>query len=239
MTDVGDVPAGAYSGGEKRRLSVALGTFSFFNTKIWGRDFLIFSHSNGRKSQDHLFGRTNYGNGSCFAPSSVENHIRCEKRSRSNPYHPFHGGSWYAERPYWNWYDPFFSPFLLPFRFFCFPFHFFVIYLITVARGQLRCIGSNIRLKNKFGTGYQISLFFPATSSDETISRIRAFASSHLPDWESVFDQAATTLQSFTLTVPYSESERMAALLQALEDNAEALGVLEVIMNLSSLEEVS
>jgi hypothetical protein len=33
--------------------------------------------------------------------------------------------------------------------------------IAIMARGRLRCIGSSLRLKQRFGTGYQVRLGFP------------------------------------------------------------------------------
>lgn len=59
--------------------------------------------------------------------------------------------------------------------------------IAIMARGSLRCIGSSLRLKNKFGAGYCISVnILPTRSSasalelSEKASKVKGFFKSHL-----------------------------------------------------------
>lgn len=120
-------------------------------------------------------------------------------------------------------------------------FIFFYINYISfkVAHGQLRCIGTNIHLKNKFGSGYQLTLVFPPANASQVKQNISTFVKQHLPKWEELFSKANTTPQSLYITIPYDQEGEVPDLLQTLEDNARELGVEEITMNLSSLEEIS
>lgn len=110
---------------------------------------------------------------------------------------------------------------------------------LVVSQGQLRCLGSNIHLKNRFGSGYKINLYFPSENADDTIRNIKLFAASSLPTWLPYFTNASTDSHCLSLSVPYSESSNVFQALSILEDNEMALGLTEVSINLSSLEDVS
>lgn len=107
-----------------------------------------------------------------------------------------------------------------------------------MAHGQLRCLGTNISLKNKFGTGYHINLFHPIGTTAQVTDAVRKFVATSLPEWDTCFENMEAHQGSLCVTVPYSEASRIPNLLQALEDNIATFGVDEITMNLSSLEEV-
>jgi ABC-type multidrug transport system ATPase subunit len=107
-----------------------------------------------------------------------------------------------------------------------------------VAHGQLRCIGTNIHLKSKFGSGYQLTLVYPAAQASSILQGITEFVDKQLPTWSEFFAAGNATPQSFTITIPYDRASQVAELLKTFEEHASALGIEEITMNLSSLEEV-
>lgn len=82
-------------------------------------------------------------------------------------------------------------------------------------------------------------MYYPSENSDEIIQGIKLFASSSFPTWQQYFQNATTDAHCFSLSVPYSESANVFHVLNLLEENEKALGLTEVSINLSSLEDVS
>jgi ABC-type multidrug transport system ATPase subunit len=102
--------------------------------------------------------------------------------------------------------------------------------IAIMARGKLRAIGSSIRLKQKFGSGYQISLSFEKSKFD-TLEEFMA---------ETFLVKAPEEIKGTyaVYTIPKSFESRLPSALKALEESKVSLGVSDVQIQMTSLEEV-
>ena len=102
--------------------------------------------------------------------------------------------------------------------------------IAIMARGKLRAIGSSIRLKQKFGSGYQISLSFEKSKFD-TLEEFMA---------ETFLVKVPEEIKGTyaVYTIPKSFESRLPSALKALEESKVSLGVSDVQIQMTSLEEV-
>ncbi|EFN57675.1 hypothetical protein CHLNCDRAFT_57211 [Chlorella variabilis] len=111
-----------------------------------------------------------------------------------------------------------------------------------MARGRVRAIGSALRLKQRFGSGYQLSVsVLPARSFanvDAAAVATNAAAVKRLFQAELGVDAADETRAYITFLVPKSKEGALPAFLQALEGRRQKLGITDVPIGLTSLEEV-
>jgi ABC-type multidrug transport system ATPase subunit len=123
--------------------------------------------------------------------------------------------------------------------------------ITIIAKGRLRCYGSALRLKNKFGAGYRIaaSVVPSAAASARDLARMGRSASS-----EELASRGASMLDFFranlgiapaevgraysTFVVPRAMEPKLAGFLKALQDNSAALGITDVQMSQTTLEQV-
>ena len=104
-----------------------------------------------------------------------------------------------------------------------------------IAKGRLRCIGTSVRLKSRYGKGYRVSLSFDpsggnSSGGQQVVSSLfkDSFGSEPEPDISSYLH----------FNVPSTENAKLAALFGELEQRKEALGILDVQIGMSSLEDV-
>ncbi|XP_027126461.2 ABC transporter A family member 2-like isoform X2 [Coffea arabica] len=112
-----------------------------------------------------------------------------------------------------------------------------------MAKGRLRCIGTSIRLKSKFGTGFiaTISLLgstdeTSAAKDNSTIAQyevVKQFFKHHLdvlPKYEN---------KSFlTFVIPHDKERLLMNFFAGLEDRKEEFGIADIQLGLATLEEV-
>ncbi|OQR91076.1 ATP-binding Cassette (ABC) Superfamily, partial [Achlya hypogyna] len=103
--------------------------------------------------------------------------------------------------------------------------------IAIMAEGQLRCVGSSLFLKNRYGAGYNFSLV--RTEACDTQALI-AFVRSYLP-LAKVLSNVGTEM-SFQL--PLDGAPHFAAMFADLDARLEALGVLSYGISVTTLEEV-
>jgi hypothetical protein len=99
-----------------------------------------------------------------------------------------------------------------------------------MARGKLRAIGSSIRLKQKFGSGYQISL----SHDKQKIDALNDFMKAEF----GVTAPADIRGAYVTYTLPKSLESKLHDSLSVLEQNKEKFGLSDVQIHMTSLEEV-
>lgn len=102
--------------------------------------------------------------------------------------------------------------------------------IAIMARGKIRAFGSSIRLKQKFGSGYQISL----SLDKDKLDAINDFMKSEF-GVGSPTDVKGTYV---TYTLPKSLEDNLHASLSVLEQNKEKFGLSDVQIHMTSLEEV-
>ncbi|KDO35461.1 hypothetical protein SPRG_18791 [Saprolegnia parasitica CBS 223.65] len=103
--------------------------------------------------------------------------------------------------------------------------------IAIMAEGQLRCVGSSLFLKNRYGAGYNFALV--RTETCDTAALI-AFVQSHIPVAK-VLSNVGTEM-SFQLPLDHAPS--FAAMFADLEVQSSALGVLSYGISVTTLEEV-
>ena len=99
-----------------------------------------------------------------------------------------------------------------------------------MAKGQLRCLGTSMHLKEVFGSGYQITVTVSPEADRGKIKRIFAELLSMSPQEETSFFVA--------FTVPTKDEHQLTKVLQTLEEDKEALGIKNIQIGMSSLEDV-
>lgn len=102
--------------------------------------------------------------------------------------------------------------------------------IAIMARGKLRAIGSSIRLKQKFGSGYQISLSFEKSKFDILEDFMAETFLVKVPE------EIKGTYAVYT--IPKSFESQLPLALKSLEESKASLGVSDVQIQMTSLEEV-
>ena len=104
-----------------------------------------------------------------------------------------------------------------------------------MAKGRLRCLGSSVRLKSRFGKGYRVSVSFE--------SRVDVNSTAH-QDVKALFKDSCGAepepeMSSYLhFHVPSSEENTLIAIFSQLEQRKTSLGILDVQISMSSLEDV-
>lgn len=125
--------------------------------------------------------------------------------------------------------------------------------IAIMKEGRLATIGTSIRLKNRFGTGYGISIL---GNGPQDVPEIRKFVLGQFrnattvpfpqPPWPPshlqpivIEDEAAkAALGVFQFEVPRTESKQLPAFFKLLEKNKKKIGVKDFQVTLATLEEV-
>lgn len=113
--------------------------------------------------------------------------------------------------------------------------------IAIMARGQLRCLGTSLRLKQKFGSGYQIAVSVsPGTGAPPSLEDLaRRSAAVKKFFYEGLGLEPVDESKAYISFVVGRELEpQLAAFMARLERDSEALGVSDIQMSLTSLEEV-
>jgi ABC-type multidrug transport system ATPase subunit len=127
--------------------------------------------------------------------------------------------------------------------------------ITIIAKGRLRCFGSALRLKGKFGAGYRIAASVTAAAggaggaSNADLARL-----GRSPSTDELAGRQQRMVEFFrdnlgvapsevgrvytTFVVPRALEDRLAAFLSALQERKEALGVTDMQMSLTTLEQV-
>jgi ABC-type multidrug transport system ATPase subunit len=104
--------------------------------------------------------------------------------------------------------------------------------------GKLICLGTSIRLKNKFGTGYRVSVFVdglaPAEDRKARMKAINVFFKEHIA--EVAVDALEASVIRFK--VPRAATHALTEFLGVLEKNVENLGITDIQTSLTTLEQV-
>jgi len=100
----------------------------------------------------------------------------------------------------------------------------------VMAAGKLKCLGTSLHLKNKFGRGYRISVL---CESKEHLPAVRAYIANLLP--------TATQLSTFEESIVYEVSREnfdAASLFARLDAEKASVGIKEYGISQTSLEDV-
>ncbi|KAL3145244.1 hypothetical protein ABBQ32_000989 [Trebouxia sp. C0010 RCD-2024] len=114
--------------------------------------------------------------------------------------------------------------------------------IAIMARGRLRCIGSSTHLKHRFGSGYQLSVSVAASSTAAAADKaalqqrgqaVQAFFQDRLG-----LTPADNTGAYLSYHIAATQAAALPEFLQELEAAGPELGVADININLTSLEEV-
>ncbi|TYZ60931.1 hypothetical protein PybrP1_004334 [[Pythium] brassicae (nom. inval.)] len=114
--------------------------------------------------------------------------------------------------------------------------------IAIMAEGELRCVGSSLFLKNRFGVGYRLSFVQragesaarSALASAGTEKKLHVLILQHVPEAR-VDTEVGTEL---TFLLPFECTSRFPALFEAVEKDLEKLGVLSFAISITTLEEI-
>lgn len=98
--------------------------------------------------------------------------------------------------------------------------------------GQMLCCGSNVFLKNKFGSGYLIT--FVKKSVDIDSERILASVRKHVPDAQVV----TNVVTDLAIKLPIKDVAKFSSMFKELDDKKTELGYSEYGISITTLEEV-
>jgi ABC-type multidrug transport system ATPase subunit len=108
--------------------------------------------------------------------------------------------------------------------------------IAIMAKGRLRCIGTSIRLKSRFGAGYRVSVsvMMDGSAMNQVLAdRVKSYFKDVLgvaPSEES---------QSYIhFTVPRSFDDRLGTFFAELRQNSQAFGITDIQVGLCTLEDV-
>jgi len=98
-----------------------------------------------------------------------------------------------------------------------------------MSRGCLQCLGSNVRLKNKFGEGYTLKINF----NPKDVDQVTSFISSVLPNSK----LTESFPGNYTYQIP-SEGFSLSSLFNTLVKQKDSVGILDWGVSQTSLEDV-
>lgn len=112
-----------------------------------------------------------------------------------------------------------------------------------MAKGRLRCIGTSIRLKSKFGTGFVTNISFTGNNSvighsdgsDITANHasMKRFFKDHLD-----VEPTEETKAFLTFVIPHDKEKLLTRFFTELQDRKREFGIADIQLGLATLEEV-
>lgn len=102
-----------------------------------------------------------------------------------------------------------------------------------MSKGRLKCLGTPLHLKNKFGTGYRLVILCKEADI------VRNFVSRNIPETqETEMNRTPSNMIVLTFVLPRGISEKLAEFFSSLERQKDALNISDYSISMSSLEEV-
>ena len=99
-----------------------------------------------------------------------------------------------------------------------------------MAHGKLKCLGSSLHLKHKFGDGYKMEI----TYKDGQIAQAESFVQASAPGCVKVGDFSGVA----TYMVPLDSELKLSALFTKMEGRPDEAGIVDWAMRQTSMEEV-
>ncbi|KAL5816491.1 hypothetical protein ACOSQ3_024869 [Xanthoceras sorbifolium] len=103
--------------------------------------------------------------------------------------------------------------------------------IAIMARGRVRCIGTSIRLKSKFGAGFIANVSFTGSNNDP--EAVKHFSEHHV----SVVPKEETK-SHMTYVIPHDRERTLTNFFAELEDRQGECGIADIQLSLTTLEEV-
>ncbi|KAJ4782698.1 ABC transporter A family member 2 [Rhynchospora pubera] len=105
--------------------------------------------------------------------------------------------------------------------------------IAIMAKGKLRCIGTSIHLKSRFGAGYVCNINFSTTNGEPQTEPVKFFFYNHL-DLKPT-EESKTFL---TFIIPHNKETLLARFFAELQEREYEFGISDIQMGLTTLEEV-
>ncbi|KAL8130679.1 hypothetical protein V2J09_019834 [Rumex salicifolius] len=102
-----------------------------------------------------------------------------------------------------------------------------------MAKGRLRCIGTSIRLKSQFGTGFIANVSFVGNTTSSYQEAVKEFFKSRLDVVPKEENKAF-----LTFVIPGAKEDLLPDFFSELQDREDELGIMDVQLGLTTLEEV-
>ncbi|KAG7383465.1 hypothetical protein PHYPSEUDO_003627 [Phytophthora pseudosyringae] len=105
--------------------------------------------------------------------------------------------------------------------------------IAILADGQLRCAGSSLFLKNRFGAGYNLTMIKASDGSCDA-QAVETFLTKYVPDVKCLSSSGS----ELVFQLPTASSEAFPSMLEHLDAEMHALGVQQYGISVTTLEEV-
>ncbi|RID72390.1 hypothetical protein BRARA_C04284 [Brassica rapa] len=108
-----------------------------------------------------------------------------------------------------------------------------------MAKGRLRCIGTSIRLKSRFGTGFVATVSFTESKKDNSNASgdshepVKRFFNEHLK-----VEPADENKAFMTFVIPHDKEKLLTGFFEELENRESEFGISDIQLGLATLEEV-
>lgn len=107
--------------------------------------------------------------------------------------------------------------------------------IAIMANGEVKCCGSSLYLKSKFGVGYQLTVVLKgAIASSKLTKSIQEIIAKHIPEMSVVSDVA----KELCVRLPTNTSKRFPGLFDELDNDKQELGIQSYGISVTTVEEV-
>lgn len=113
-----------------------------------------------------------------------------------------------------------------------------------MAKGRLRCIGTSIRLKSRFGTGFIANISFNGNNIENNPANGDAISPEHREAVKQFFKNHLDVVPKeennnfLTFVIPHDREARLTNFFSELQDREEEFGISDIQLGLTTLEEV-
>ncbi|QCE13964.1 ATP-binding cassette [Vigna unguiculata] len=113
-----------------------------------------------------------------------------------------------------------------------------------MAKGRLRCIGTSIRLKSRFGTGFIANISFHGNNIERSPTNGDAISTEHREEVKKFFknylnvEPKEETNNFITFVIPHDREALLTNFFSELQDREEEFGISDIQLGLTTLEEV-
>ncbi|KAG7606930.1 AAA+ ATPase domain [Arabidopsis thaliana x Arabidopsis arenosa] len=102
-----------------------------------------------------------------------------------------------------------------------------------MAKGRLRCIGTSIRLKSRFGTGFVATVSFIENKKDGAPEPLKRFFKERLK-----VEPTEENKAFMTFVIPHDKEQLLKGFFAELQDRESEFGIADIQLGLATLEEV-
>ncbi|KAK2384736.1 ABC transporter A family member [Trifolium repens] len=113
-----------------------------------------------------------------------------------------------------------------------------------MAKGRLRCIGTSIRLKSRFGTGFIANISFYGNNNEHSPPNSDAISARHREAVKEFFKNRLDVVPKeennnfLTYVIPHEREALLTNFFSELQDREEEFGISDIQLGLTTLEEV-